>query len=311
MGELDKEKGGMSLKVDFFIIGAPKCGTTAMAQYLGENPQICFSSPKELNFFCPEEYPLDSIPQELDVYHASYFNSYNPDLHKMVGEGSAYYLKSPYAVPRILEYNPDAKFIVMLRNPVEMVQSWHREMLRWFIQDEPDLLKAWELQRLRRQGKRLPEKCRQPSGLQYKEVCLLGKQVERLLSVAPKVCIHFILFDEFCANTGLVYRNACGFLGVSGDDRKDFPVVHEARVWKTDALRRLYSYAYKVKTGVIGNRPLPGRIDEKLKSRFGLLVKPESKRVSFDAADFFKKEFSDDVKLLADIIDRDLSHWLA
>ena len=110
---------------NFFIIGAPKSGTTALSQYLRDHPNIFFSGVKEPHFF-----DLDTSKRlKLDLQtYLSLFAKARPELHIAVGEGSTGYLFSKVAVSEILKFNPDSKFIVMLRNPVDLVQAWHSEM---------------------------------------------------------------------------------------------------------------------------------------------------------------------------------------
>ena len=129
---------------NFFIIGAPKSGTTALSQYLKEHPNIFFSRVKEPHFF-----DLDTskrLKADLPTY-LSLFSEAEPDRHKAVGEGSTGYLFSKVAVSEILKFNPNSKFIVMLRNPVELVQAWHSEMYYEGVENISDFEGAWRLER--------------------------------------------------------------------------------------------------------------------------------------------------------------------
>ena len=98
---------------DFFIIGAPKCGTTALAHYLSEHPQVCFSYPKE-PYYWADDFPgiqrrfgIRSLEKYLQLFEPS------SSIKTAFGEGSTIYLASSTAVDRILQFKPDAKFIVM------------------------------------------------------------------------------------------------------------------------------------------------------------------------------------------------------
>src|SRR6056297_3072691 len=134
-------------KPNFFIIGAPKCGTTSMARYLGEHPDIFFSDPKEPNFFntdFSDEYrKVTNIKDYLKLFRGA-------DKYKRVGEGSVMYLFSKEAISNILEFNPKAKFIVMTRNEVEMFRSLHLQLLSSLEENEKDPEKAWRLQKERK-----------------------------------------------------------------------------------------------------------------------------------------------------------------
>ncbi len=100
---------------DYIIVGAAKCGTTSLSNYLGEHPDIIMTQPKELNFFGRK-----NIEQKLEDYS----KHFQPQKGKIVGEGSvSYILYSKLAAPQIKKYAPNVKIIVMLRNPVDRFYS--------------------------------------------------------------------------------------------------------------------------------------------------------------------------------------------
>ena len=104
---------------NFFIIGAAKCGTSALSAYLSEHPEIYFSVPKETNFWCTDYAGLRDLAriQSLDQYR-SLFAAARPE-HRALGEGSVNYFRSEVAVANIRQFNPAARFILMLlRNAV-------------------------------------------------------------------------------------------------------------------------------------------------------------------------------------------------
>ena len=104
---------------NFFILGAAKCGTSSLQNYLGEHPDICVSEPKE-PFFFEAEYE-----RGLDYYWGRYFSSWSGE--RAVGEARHRNLYLPYVPRRIAESVPDAKFIVAVRNPIDRAYShwWH------------------------------------------------------------------------------------------------------------------------------------------------------------------------------------------
>ncbi|MCP4662264.1 MAG: sulfotransferase domain-containing protein, partial [bacterium] len=156
---------------DFFIVGAPKCGTTALYHYLSEHPQVFLPEFKEPHFFAEDLSTPDHICSEQE-----YLELFLPagDEHRAVGEGSVWYLFSSTAARRIREFAPEAKVIVMFRSPVEMFVSLHNQMMASLYEEERDPERAWALQEARRRGEHLGELCEEPRVLQYGEVCRLG-----------------------------------------------------------------------------------------------------------------------------------------
>jgi hypothetical protein len=98
------------------IIGAQKCGTTALAEFLDDHPDIEMSNPKEVHLFDSPE--LD--PQQIDERYASAFSDESCELR---GEATPIYLYLPGIPEKLHQYNAKLKFIVMLRDPVERAYS--------------------------------------------------------------------------------------------------------------------------------------------------------------------------------------------
>src|SRR5690349_14743565 len=111
----------------FFIIGAPRCGTTALAGALRSHPQICFSIPKEPHYFTRLK-PGWNLGRVLVDYLPLYFKHW-PGPGTMLADGSTSYLYSDQAIDAIQRCFPQARFIVMARNPLEMIPSYHTKML--------------------------------------------------------------------------------------------------------------------------------------------------------------------------------------
>jgi len=114
-----KRKTGTYRFPSVFILGAAKCGTTSLHSYLMQHPDIAMSNPKEPYFF-EAEYNYGPT-----YYLNRYFNYWRGE--SVVGEARHRNLYLPYVPERILSYNPDAKLIVILRNPSERAIShwWH------------------------------------------------------------------------------------------------------------------------------------------------------------------------------------------
>lgn len=96
------------MKPNFFIIGAPKCGTTALCEYLRAHPRIGMSIPKEPHYFC-----TDCTTRFRTIYtQQEYLRCFDhvQDGCAVAGEGSVWYLFSEAAVVNILRFAPDAKF---------------------------------------------------------------------------------------------------------------------------------------------------------------------------------------------------------
>ncbi len=182
---------------NFFVIGGPKCGTTALSEYLRSHPHVFFSNPKEPNFF-NEDF---ANRRTLDMRTYLHLFEGATDEHAAVGEGSVLYLRSEVAVPKILSFRPDARFVVMVRNPVDMVYSLHSQTVYHGTEDVTDFREAWRLQDERRAGRRLPKLCVDPKEFLYGEMCLLGSQIERLYRSVYGDRVKVVFFEDFVRDT--------------------------------------------------------------------------------------------------------------
>jgi hypothetical protein len=220
----------------FFIVGAPRCGTSALRTYLSQHPQVCMPfTAREPHFYAADLAGFRFVQRE-DDYRALFRIQ---SQHTIVGEKSAYYLHSSEAVPGILRTLPDAKFVVMLRNPIDLLFSYHQKLLWTLDEDREDLEQAWRLQEIRRAGKRIPRSCHFSFKLQYRDICSIGVQLERLLEVVPSSQVKIILFEQFTASPCLVYRKTLDFLGLLRDNRRLFPRLNESASYRFRLLRRL------------------------------------------------------------------------
>jgi sulfotransferase family protein len=302
------EKAGNRLP-NFFIIGAPKSGTTALSEYLGSHPNIFFSKVKEPHFF-----DLDtskSLKLSLATY-LSLFSDAQPELHNVVGEGSTGYLFSKVAVSEILRFNPNSKFIVMLRNPVNLVQAWHSEMYFEGVEDVRDFEKAWKLEHERRQGRSIPSTCWEPKKLFYSEWGKLGEQMARLLSIVHPDRLKVILFDDFVTDTRGVYQGVLSFLGVPCDGKCAFQTVNENKMIRYPWLQRRIASAanylrwFRSASGL--NLQFGWGLSQKL---LNLNSKPsDRKRISSELSAELTDYFRADVQLLSKLLGRDLSYWV-
>ena len=300
-------------KPNLFLIGGAKCGTTSMASYLAGHPQIFWSDPKELWYFCRPDFPHKSEDQvTLDGYLEHFSGS--DSSHRYLAEGSVSYLYAEGAVQRIVEFNPMAKFIVMLRNPLEAVVSLHRQMLLNMQESEADFEKAWHLQAQRSLGKNLPMKCENPKYLMYRDWCLWGEQLQRVYRVAGPERVCVLLFDDFKRNPSGEYERVLSFLGLESDSRADFPVENRGQSYRNQKLINAVD-AFLV-AGARIKRKL------KLSSSMNLLTRSlrkmkraqltEMGRVDLSVAlkDELKEAFASDIALLSGLIGRDLTDWL-
>ena len=220
----------------FFIVGAPKCGTTALTSYLRAHRDVYMSPIKEPHYFATD-FPHFRYADTWSSY-LELFRDAAPSC-TAVGEASALYLYSEAAIPNILARLPDARFIVMLRDPFELAVSMHSQLL--FDTDETtrSFDEAWRLCDERRLHRRIPPGCKEPKILLYDELASLGSQLQRLLSVVPRAQVKWWFLDELRSDPRRVYQGVLQFLGVADDGRTDFAIVNSRKSSRFNAISRI------------------------------------------------------------------------
>ena len=304
---------------DFFLIGAPRCGTTALSNYLADNPQLCFPRPKEPHYFSLFA-PHTSRDNLESAYLARYFSHYQQS-HKAIGEGSVSYLYSPDALRRILNLNPQARFIAILRNPLDMLASYHLRMRFTLMEDAEDFATAWSLQEMRARGERIPKHCLDPRLLMYHEVASFGLQIERLYDLVGRDGSLVLLFDDLVRDPLTVYKQALKFIGVEYDGRTNFQRKLGSRIYRHRWLQRLLYAPLAHKAHVADTLHLIWKMNQKKKasgrkSRLERLarwntIKTRPAPLAPDVKQMLRDTLAVDVSKLSKLLQRNLSHWLA
>jgi len=197
-----------SLKPSFFIAGVPKAGTTALHEYLSKHPQVAMSRDKEPNYFSWQEieqqqlyYRKKNIKTEEE-----YLNLFNTNTNALIaGEASISYLFYPESAKRINAFQPDAKIIISLREPVSRTVS-HYQM------DYSLGLVTTDLETIWRQGKNHPK-----TGLYYQQYFQLSEyfhQVENYLQVFSKEKMLIFLHEELIEDQSRCLKKLCDFLKI-------------------------------------------------------------------------------------------------
>lgn len=302
-------------KPDFFIIGAPKCGTTAMNAYLSAHPQVFMAPEKEMHHFSTDlDIPARARFRDATTYLAQFADA---DGYQRVGEASVWYLFSTKAAGNIYRFNPDAQIMAMLRNPVDMIYSLHSQLV--FGDDEPlgNFEDALIAEARRRTGHDLPKMVFAPiEALFYRNIPMYSQQLQRYFDMFGRSNVHVILFDDFKTNTAGVYQDTLAFLNVDTDFRPDFEVVNANAVVKNRQLsnmltaRRPNWYARTILPAA--RRALPAHLRHNVNRRLRKAARQEVPRPKIPPhlRSELEQHFSPEIDRLSALLDRDLTLWL-
>jgi hypothetical protein len=228
---------GIVRRPDFFIVGAPKCGTTAMADYLAQHPEIGMCERKETQHFATDLYPRFGVEdgevwRTTDEYLSLFAGAQDA---RRIGEASVWYLYSSRAAGLIKEFSPESDIIVMLRNPFDALPSLHSQFVFVGIEPVEDLARALALDPERERNgapKRFPPRS-------YRSAARYSEQLARYLDVFGEDRVHVIIYDAFRDRTADVYRQTCESLGVDPDFAPEIRVVNPNKRVRSRVVRTL------------------------------------------------------------------------
>jgi hypothetical protein len=210
---------------DFFIIGAPKAGTSALHLALSGHPQLYLSPVKEPKYFLtPGVRPTDQTgPGDAHsalewIWRRSHYEAlFEPAPRGTVrGESTALYLYDRAAQRRIAEAVPRAKLIAILRDPVDRAYSnW---MHLWSDGLEPlaDFVAACDAEDFRVRAGWAPF-------WHYRRLGRYGEQLEHLLGLFPEDQIRILRYRQLVDSPGETLDSICAFLGVERDPTLTVP----------------------------------------------------------------------------------------
>lgn len=288
----------------FFIVGAPKCGSGSLWRYLAGHPDVFMPKVKEPNYFGSDVRSPMTIDR-LDVYLGLFAGAGDATA---IGEASTRYLRSRDAAAEIAAFQPRARIIVLVREPVAQVRSMHNHFLSHGIEDIADLGLAIDagVERFRGTGAGKPINA---EALDYRRVPLYAEQLASYRAVFPADRIHVIVQEEFARETAAGFRDVLRFLGVDDTYQPEFERHNVARRTRAPGLAR-WLCAPPARLRRLGKRVPPlvrQRIWDDLVRRplfFATSVKEAPALLDPAVESRLRAEFAPDVHRLAAMIDR-------
>lgn len=206
---------------DFFIVGHPKSGTTALYEMLRRSPRVFMPELKEPWFFADDMRPrfqparTGTVPETLEDYLALFEAASD---EQRVGEASSSYLRSRSAPQAIARLRPDARIIAILREPASFLRSLHQQLLRDHVETEKDFAEALALEPARRRGESIPRASHLPQMLLYSDHVRYVEQLGRYREAFPPEQLLVLIYDDFRDDNEATLRLVRRFLDLPGDD---------------------------------------------------------------------------------------------
>lgn len=295
------------------MVGATRAGTTSLWIYLQQHPDIFMPqksmTKKEPSFFC------DLTPSWATEYrdYSAYLSLFaDAKQHHAVGEASTLYLVSPESPGRIRETYPDAKIVIVLRNPADRAYSLYRYLCLVGVEHMTSFEKALEKENQRFENERFRHN--NPFAYYtylYFRSGLYAAQVERYLKTFPREQVHVTLSDDLLHDPIEATRRVYRFLGV------DAAFAPEAKMYNRSQfpLSVLFQYSLGCRWHRHPYRePLSNKRIDRIRRRAFELNATLGRLYPrpFDATTRHELlgRYRDDIKETASLIGRNLDSWL-
>jgi hypothetical protein len=297
---------------DFFIGGVPKAGTTALHSALAKHPELCLSRVKEPKFFLTDgPPPAEGGPGDAKTYREHVWRRADYDAlfagappGALKGESTPFYLFSEAAQDRIQALIPQAKLIIVLRDPVERAHSNWTHMWSAGLDPCDDFVQACER-----------EPARVAAGWadfwRYTELGKYGEQLNRLYKRFPPEQIRIFRYRTLIADPARALDQVCEFLGVSTGQLTELPRENVTAHPHPTGRYRAVATARRVSATV--SALLPGHLGSGLNDRLEHLLQQNAaprRPLTWEQRKALIPLFESDIRLLESVTAEDFSDWL-
>jgi hypothetical protein len=292
---------------NFFIAGAPKCGTSSMHDYLGQHPEVYMSEEmKEPGFFNPDLRVHTVRRTDTEEKYLALFR--NGTGKRRIGESSTWYMLSNVAAKLIARWDGLAQAILMIRNPMDAAYSLHGQLLWSCNEHLEDFAEAIEAEEARRSGNKIRPECTSPDALQYTEVFTYTPQIKRFYEALGRERVKVIVFDDFILNTGQVYRDTLQFLGLDVEFEADFHVVNPVKP-VAPGVNSFFAKRPKLRSAM--HKLVPAGVQRKLADAMPYLTKTikRAPKIDPELRSKLALRFRQDVEQVSELLGRDLTYW--
>jgi len=292
-------------KPNFFIVGAAKCGTTGMKYYLHQHPDIFMAAATEINHFIRD---FDIGPSQDEAWYLRHFEAAGDA--RVIGEKSVWHLFSKTAATDIKAFNPDARILIMLRNPVEMIHALHSQFLYGRNEDIKNFAHALAAEDDRRCGRCMPEHAFNKPALIYRDTVAYTDQVARYFEVFGRDAVQVIIYDDFKMDSQGEVRKTLEFLGVDASFIPEIKVVNANKKLRSLYLREFINKP-PASLSAVAHLLLPKATRRRVKAWLRAWNVESAKRETLDPAlrDKLMADFEPEIERLSALLGRDLSHW--
>ena len=291
---------------NLLIVGAAKCGTTSLHNYLKQHPDIFMSKQKEPHFLINSDIGEDRIHKAITVLE-DYEDLFKTDsIYKYKGESSVMYLAFPeFSIKNIKKYlDPDVKIIIMLRNPVERAFAGYLHNLRYNPSENLSFEEAFE----KSEARYYQERDITPD-TRYLHVGNYYSQVESFMSMFNDNVL-VIMYEDYVNDIDLCLANVFDFLDIDKIS-VDTSRRHMVGGWifKRKFLRNLLIPKNNFKSLIKSFLPNK-KIRKAIKQKIMNMSTVENPSISKDMHKKLTEYYRKDIDNLSKLLNKELNCWI-
>jgi Sulfotransferase family len=303
---------------DFYIVGQPKSGTTALYEMLRSHPQVFMPDYKEPRYFAtdlPSNYQEPRKSGKPAETYEDYLSLFAPAMPgQRVGDASTAYIWSKTAAAEIAKARPDARIIVFFREPASFLRSMHLQLLQIRVEHKTTLREALAIEDDRRAGRELPEAIAPwPQVLLYRERIRYVEQLRRFHAAFPREQVLTLIYDDFRGDNEGTVNCVLRFLEV------DESIAVQASEANPTVRMRSPRLDRAVRSVTVSRNPVsrnarrvakallpPAQRERLRRAIWGKLVFGRPHAPEEDLMLDLRRQFKPEVQALGDYLDRDL-----
>lgn len=297
---------------DFYIIGAPKCGTTSITRYLRSSHEIFMPNPSEVALHCTDLTYRSADLKAKSLDRRAYFARFaDAEPSQIVGTKPVPYYFSKVAAEKLYLNRPDAKIVIGIREPASFIASYHAQLLYNVNEDTPNLWEALAKEDARKLGNNLPATTTIVEALSYREAAHFSRRIQTYQDLFGKDQVLVMVLEDIKSAPRDAECMLARFLGlrhVPGGTISHANPRKVARWWRLKKFTRHPPTAVKrlakmmPQTAARVKHSL-GRLNE----RTGVREAPDKEQL--ERMRLLNREFWDEIDALSALLGRDLSHW--
>ncbi len=287
-------------KPNFFIVGQTRSGTTTIMYLLKQHPDVFIIHTGSSKI--PAIFGFHPIKISEEEYLRGFSEAKK---EKMIGDKCTDYMMCPESAAKIKDFNPQAKIIINLRNPIDCMHSLHNLMVNSLvlepINDFDEALKA-EKQRMNEELK-TPNKYNY--NLFYRKNVRYFEQVQRYFDEFGRDNVLVRIFEDFVSKPEESFKEVCKFLEIDSNFKPSFDHRNSNRISRNKLVHKLV-----MKTNGTAIRGIINKIPGS-RNFYNFINLPQADRnlINPETVKRLKVELKPEIDKLSDILEKDLSYW--